>query len=202
MEQNKKFGIEVFSPVLSDSLKNQQYEFDESDYCRSMVGKHKIIEDSSNQYKLWRDYLLKNLDKDDVIIECARHMGGERDFINRQKREIEDDSKCHERDRIRNYALQSIIGKKPISNDSIIKQEEDNKSESDEEYEPLPESEELAKIMYDAYIESVGKKAFNGEMLPESDEFFCNTKYDVQANGWKDSANTVIGKIGMYFKNK
>lgn len=56
--------------------------------------------------------------------------------------------------------------------------------------------EKLARLMYDVYCKSVGGKAFNGDQLPGSNEFFTDASKEKQANGWRDSANAAIGSIG------
>ena len=48
--------------------------------------------------------------------------------------------------------------------------------------------EELARKMYDAYCISVGGKAFNGDNLPKSEEFFTDESKIKQANGWRVAA--------------
>lgn len=46
--------------------------------------------------------------------------------------------------------------------------------------------------MYDAYCEAVGGKAFNGDDLPKSDEFFSDESKTKQANAWIKAANVAI----------
>lgn len=43
----------------------------------------------------------------------------------------------------------------------------------------------LAKKTYDAYSEAVGGKAFNGDVLPKSDEFFSDPTKQKQADAWR-----------------
>lgn len=43
----------------------------------------------------------------------------------------------------------------------------------------------LAKKTYDAYCEAVGGKAFNGDPLPKSEEFFNDPAKEKQANAWR-----------------
>jgi len=50
----------------------------------------------------------------------------------------------------------------------------------------------LAKIMYDKYCEEVGGKAFNGDPLPGSEEFFADQNKTKQANAWIATAKTAI----------
>ncbi len=48
--------------------------------------------------------------------------------------------------------------------------------------------EELARKMYDGYCKSVGVKAFNGDPLLGSEEFFEDKSKTKQANGWRDAS--------------
>jgi hypothetical protein len=43
----------------------------------------------------------------------------------------------------------------------------------------------LAKKIYDAYCEAVGGKAFNGNPLPKSNEFFNDPTKQKQAEAWR-----------------
>lgn len=52
--------------------------------------------------------------------------------------------------------------------------------------------EELAKSMYDTYCISVGGKAFNGDELPKSDEFFNDPAKVKQADAWRSVADIVL----------
>lgn len=52
--------------------------------------------------------------------------------------------------------------------------------------------EELARLMYDDYSAAVGGKAFNGDALPKSDEFFGDLSKVKQANAWRVAAETAI----------
>lgn len=54
------------------------------------------------------------------------------------------------------------------------------------------DNETLAKKMYDKYCESVGGKAFNGDNLPSSEEFFSDDTKQKQANAWRDAAQVAI----------
>lgn len=56
--------------------------------------------------------------------------------------------------------------------------------------------EALARIMYDAYCEAVGGKAFNGDDLPKSAEFFSDLSKSKQANAW-----IVAAEKGIEFLN-
>ena len=47
---------------------------------------------------------------------------------------------------------------------------------------------DLAKLMYDGYCEAVGGKAFNGDPLPKSNEFFEDETKQKQANAWIKAA--------------
>ncbi len=47
------------------------------------------------------------------------------------------------------------------------------------------DEETLAHIMYDAYCEAVGGKAFNGDSLPSSKEFFKDRSKTKQADAWR-----------------
>lgn len=48
-------------------------------------------------------------------------------------------------------------------------------------------SEVLAKKVYDKYCEAVGGKAFNGDPLPKSEEFFSDPAKQKQANAWREA---------------
>ena len=52
--------------------------------------------------------------------------------------------------------------------------------------------EGLARKMYDAYCEAVGGKAFNGDALPKSDEFFTDENKTKQADAWR-----VVAQVAM-----
>lgn len=52
--------------------------------------------------------------------------------------------------------------------------------------------EELARLMYDNYCGAVGGKAFNGDPLPKSDEFFTDASKTKQANAWRSAAAAAI----------
>lgn len=44
--------------------------------------------------------------------------------------------------------------------------------------------------MYDAYCAAVGGKAWNGQPLPKSGEFFTDPSKKTQADGWRAAART------------
>lgn len=52
--------------------------------------------------------------------------------------------------------------------------------------------EVLARKIYDNYCDAVGGKAFNGDDLPKSDEFFTDENKQKQANAWRVCADTAI----------
>lgn len=52
--------------------------------------------------------------------------------------------------------------------------------------------EVLAEQMYDVYCEAVGGKAFNGDDLPKSEEFFNDESKTKQANAWRVAADKAI----------
>lgn len=52
--------------------------------------------------------------------------------------------------------------------------------------------EEVARHMYDTYCEAVGGKAFNGDDLPKSDEFFEDPSKQKQANAWRAVAGEFL----------
>lgn len=56
----------------------------------------------------------------------------------------------------------------------------------------MVDQETLAHRMYDKYCESVGGKAFNGDDLPGSAEFFGDETKQKQANAWRDAAQVAI----------
>jgi len=50
----------------------------------------------------------------------------------------------------------------------------------------------LAREMYDTYCVEVGGKAFNGDDLPKSGEFFSDQTKTKQANAWRKAAEKAI----------
>lgn len=54
---------------------------------------------------------------------------------------------------------------------------------------------ELAKIMYDVYCNAVGGKAFNGDPLPGSEEFFVDPSKKKQSDAWVASALIAISHL-------
>jgi hypothetical protein len=61
-----------------------------------------------------------------------------------------------------------------------------------------PIQEELAHRMYDDYCNAVGGKAFNGDPLPQSEEFFSDETKQKQANAWRVAAKTAIDYIAYF----
>lgn len=55
--------------------------------------------------------------------------------------------------------------------------------------------EALARKMYDDYCEAVGGKAFNGDALPKSDEFFSDPNKVTQAQGWRIASHTAFNFV-------
>lgn len=62
-----------------------------------------------------------------------------------------------------------------------------NKSIMDKDY--------LAKILYDKYCEAVGGKAFNGDDLPKSEEFFADETKEKQVNAWRKVADAAYENL-------
>jgi len=60
------------------------------------------------------------------------------------------------------------------------------------ENKTLSKKEQLAYAMYDDYCEAVGGKAFNGDSLPKSDEFFNDPSKTKQSNAWLVAADTAV----------
>jgi len=58
--------------------------------------------------------------------------------------------------------------------------------------------ERLAYLMYDEYCAAVGGKAFNGDDLPVSTEFFNDVNKTKQANAWRSAAKVAIDDIAMH----
>lgn len=56
----------------------------------------------------------------------------------------------------------------------------------------MDKKEQVARTMYDAYCDAVGGKAFNGDNLPKSDEFFEDESKQKQANAWRVAAQVAI----------
>ncbi len=57
------------------------------------------------------------------------------------------------------------------------------------------EEEALAHKLYDTYCEEVGGKAFNGDALPHSSEFFKDEKKQLQADAWRAVAIVAFEQI-------
>jgi hypothetical protein len=51
---------------------------------------------------------------------------------------------------------------------------------------------DLAKIMYDEYCKAVGGKAFNGDNLPSSEEFFNDESKSKQSNAWIKASEVAL----------
>lgn len=60
-----------------------------------------------------------------------------------------------------------------------------------------PVQSTLAKLMYDDYCEAVGGKAFNGDPLPNSREFFNDESKKKQSNAWLVCAETAINYLNQ-----
>lgn len=60
------------------------------------------------------------------------------------------------------------------------------------------DQEALAKVLYDRYCQEVGGKAFNGDPLPKSDEFFKDSTKTKQANAWRTVAGSAITICTQY----
>ncbi len=56
----------------------------------------------------------------------------------------------------------------------------------------LSKKEQLAHKMYDDYSEAVGGKAFNGDPLPKSEEFFNDPTKTKQSGAWIVAAETAV----------
>jgi transcriptional regulator of met regulon len=56
----------------------------------------------------------------------------------------------------------------------------------------ISKKEQLANKIYDDYCEAVGGKAFNGDPLPKSQEFFSDPNKTKQSNAWIVAAETAI----------
>lgn len=54
------------------------------------------------------------------------------------------------------------------------------------------DTEKIARDMYDAYCSAVGGKAWNGQPLPKSDEFFADPTKATQADGWRAAARVAM----------
>lgn len=50
------------------------------------------------------------------------------------------------------------------------------------------DNDALPKKMYDVYCEAVGGVAYNGDKLPNADEFFADPTKEKQANAWRAAA--------------
>lgn len=54
------------------------------------------------------------------------------------------------------------------------------------------DTEKIARDMYDAYCSAVGGKAYNGQPLPQSDEFFADMNKQPQADAWRAAARVAL----------
>jgi hypothetical protein len=63
--------------------------------------------------------------------------------------------------------------------------------------EPKDTVQECAEIMYDVYCDAVGGKAFNGDLLPGSNEFFADPNKQKQANAWIAAARASMKFWGI-----
>lgn len=54
------------------------------------------------------------------------------------------------------------------------------------------DAEKIARDMYDAYCSAVGGKAYNGQPLPQSDEFFADPHKQPQADAWRAAARVAL----------
>lgn len=59
----------------------------------------------------------------------------------------------------------------------------------------LSKAEQIARVMYDNYCIAVGGKAFNGDPLPNSEEFFTDESKTKQATAWIVAAQNAIAFI-------
>lgn len=57
--------------------------------------------------------------------------------------------------------------------------------------------EDLAHRLYDDYCKAVGGKAFNGDSLPPSSEFFADETKQKQADAWRVVADTATKILTM-----
>ena len=56
----------------------------------------------------------------------------------------------------------------------------------------VPLNEFYASLMYTAYCEAVGGRAFNGDALPDWDTFSADPSKEKQVAGWIAAADAVI----------
>lgn len=61
--------------------------------------------------------------------------------------------------------------------------------------------EKLARQMYDTYCEAVGGKAFNGDPLPGSEEFFKDPSKQKQADAWRAAAKEPFDRLRAVTSN-
>lgn len=59
----------------------------------------------------------------------------------------------------------------------------------------MDNTEQLAHTLYDTYCAAVGGKAFNGDPLPSSAEFFGDPAKETQANAWRIVAQTAMDTL-------
>ena len=59
----------------------------------------------------------------------------------------------------------------------------------------MDKKEKLAPKLYDDYCEAVGGKAFNGDDLPKSEEFFADESKQKQANAWRKVAASAMDSL-------
>jgi hypothetical protein len=55
----------------------------------------------------------------------------------------------------------------------------------------------LAKLMYDEYCKAVGGVAFNGDPLPDSEEFFSDDTKIKQRKAWGAAARVAIRHLDI-----
>lgn len=60
---------------------------------------------------------------------------------------------------------------------------------------PMYNKEGLARKMYDRYCVEVGGKAFNGDKLPGSEEFFTDESKTKQADAWRAVAQVAMDEF-------
>lgn len=61
--------------------------------------------------------------------------------------------------------------------------------------------DDVAAKMYDAYCAAVGGKAFNGDPLPGSLEFFSDENKKLQSEAWLVVADVAIEAVEEAFNN-
>lgn len=59
------------------------------------------------------------------------------------------------------------------------------------------QTEQIAKQLYETYSEGVGGVAFNGDKLPNADDFFADKSKEKQVMGWHKTAESQMSAYNL-----